>query len=450
MREIGYYLYENVPLQTKYQWMAQSPGSAAVDPTRAMLGATGNAYSASDGNVRETLQALGINWQGSAADAAGQALHQAADRSGAVGAASSTGSGSVAGYGHSFDAARAKVHWEDPGTWDWWDQVVDVGGFGLQVITGRQNSIMSDFAATAERNRTLDAEATRALYEHESESRAALAAFPVVDPAAALTTEPAGGGGGAGSAHGVPAGPAANPAAFTPTAQIAPAQAPSAPAAGALPPVPIPAGSPPAGAPTTNPSSTGTGAPTRTPVPDARIRPLPNVPSQVTAPQAGASRVDPGLTPPTRSGADRVPPTPLADRATAPVPGRRDPIAVAPPPVAARPGAVSPFGSRTGSGTSSRGGSTGGGTGGGTEFGERMAPRAAEPTTTIATAAGRATGAASAGRAGSGVPFMGGMGAGAGSGATERKARYVIPSADAFEVPLPLHPTGVIEADGDE
>lgn len=466
MRDIGYYLYENVPLQTKYQWMAQAPGNAAVDPTRAMLGNTGNAYKASDGSVRDTLKALGIEWTGTAADAAGQALHRAADRSTAVGSASSTGSGSVAGYGQSFEAARAKVHWDDPGTWDWWEQPVDMIGLGLLAVTGEKNSIMSDHFRAVEHNRTLDAEATRALYEHESASRAALAAFPVVDPATAPTTDPAGAGGGApryGGAHvgaphpGVPdvagsqpgdpryngpqpTGPG-GPVPTTPGANVnRPPQIDAAPdplernRAGATPNQPAAVAPGPQAPPPPNRTQSGTTPPANPPGPGG--------PPRVTSPQS----YPPGPSADSvRSRLGRVPNVPQPDRPrpVAPAPSWRDtlPPIGTPPPVTARP----PFsgdggaGSRTGPGSTFRGS-----VGGGTEFADRMAPRSAEPT--AAAAQTRGTGPA-AGRATGSVPFMGGMGAGTGAGSTERKARYVIPTSEHFEVPLPMHPTGVIEAE---
>lgn len=77
-----------------------------------------------------------------------------------------------------------------------------------------------------------------------------------------------------------------------------------------------------------------------------------------------------------------------------------------------------------------------------------MPPRTAEPSTTAQTRTAGTTAAGASRGTGTGIPFMGGMGAGAGGGATERKARYVIPSSEYFEVPMPPHPTGVIEADG--
>ncbi|MEJ3655705.1 hypothetical protein WEH80_22300 [Actinomycetes bacterium KLBMP 9759] len=391
MTEIGYYLYENIPLQEKASWTTTAVGSAAVDPTRVMLGNMGVSYVDSDKGVTTVMTEMGVTWAGDAAAAAGGALHTAASRGGTVGEAGQGGSGSVDGYGRSFDDMRGKVHWKDPGVFDTWDLIVEVYAAGLNV-TGLFE-VQSDFMATAEENRTAAAAANKALYAHETQSREALKTFPALEPA---SVAPPGGPGGPNAAL-----PPLTPLGGTPPpGQPVPAPTGFAPVTGVLPdgPRPAPVG-PPAGP--VNPALPSGAPPSANPVgpPVPLDRPGPTVPT--TASNTSAY-------PPPFQAFDQKKSTP-ADRS--PVPGWRNPVSGNAP-------------SRTA----------------GHDFGTKLSsgnePHGQRPGT---------PGAPGARPLGHGIPFMGTAGAGGGDQPTERRTRYWIPSTEAFDVPLPPHTEGVIE-----
>lgn len=548
MTEIGYYLYENVPLDVKFGWLQGMPGARATEASRVGLGNLGNQFVGSDQAVRGILAPLGMAWAGQAGDAAAQALHGAADRSGVVGAASGAGGGSVGGYGESFEQMRTKVHWEDPGSWDWWEMPADMVGVGLDAAFGDVFDIQSDYFSKVEQNRTLDAQASAALYGHEGQSRASLAGFPAVEPAAALTNDiPAGGGAGFGGGWGGGAGGSR----FSPPTPDIVGDGYS-----------LPAPTSPAGtfAPA---AAVGGGSPGSTLLPDPRTgtggASVPGIGPEVAGMPAGARggtgmAADPergragsaGATPAGTSGVALPPGSGGWGTGAAPRPGLGsrggDPTGgsgvagmggrpglgtgaggyggraggsagtggygggagSAPggrgydgrtgstlggvgPSGGGRPGAI-PGGGRyggtgampgssgraggwggSGPGWASSGGSASGGppgsvgaggrTGGwggmpGPEFGGRFASGASEsganprtPGTPAAVGPAPGTGRAAVAGGHAPMPFLGGMGAGTGSGRTEHKTKYWIPSSEAFDVPLPPHAPAVIEGE---
>lgn len=206
MAQIGYHYirYQNTPLQEKVTWFAGAPGSAVVDPTRDVLGNTGNGYLDSDGQVRTVLQGIGLDWQGVAAQRAGSALQQAAAWSLAAGSAGSVAGSTVGDYGRSFEALRGNVHWEDAGFWDWFNlgTVADVAVEASPLAD--TFDIQSPMDGLLEQNRTFDAQAVAALQAHEDATRTSLTTFPQVETPPEIISSTgygdvgAGGGGGTG------------------------------------------------------------------------------------------------------------------------------------------------------------------------------------------------------------------------------------------------------------
>ncbi|WP_232661381.1 hypothetical protein [Pseudonocardia sp. TRM90224] len=397
MIDIGYYLYENIPLQEKASWTTTAVGSAAVDPTRAMLGNMGISYVDSDQAVDTVMTEMGVTWAGDAAVAAGQVLHTAANRGGTVGAAGQGGSGSVDGYGRSFDDMRGKVFWKDPGAYDWLDLAIDVYGTSLNSVGLFE--IQSDFMATVDENRTSEAAANRALYDHEAQSRAAVGAFPTIETA---SVAPNGGPTGPG-----PALPPQTPLGAGPV----PAATTFTPVTGVLPngPQPAPVGLP--AGPTLTALPNGVPPPTANIPPGPAVPPLPGTPLDRLGPALPTTASNTSAYPPPFQAFDQNKPT---AGSRPPAPGWRNPASSGIP----NRTTGHDFGTKLSSGNEPHGqrpGSPGG-----------PGPQGARPL-------------------GHGTPFMGTAGAGGGDQPTERKTRYWIPSTEAFDVPLPPHTEGVIE-----
>jgi hypothetical protein len=451
---IGYYRYEGFELRTKFSWISGALGSQATEPARIGMGNLGNSFTSSDEALRGLLTPLGVEWHGQAAEAAGQALAQAAQRGGATGTASGAASSAVGGYGQSFEAMRPKIAWEDPESWDWWEMGIDAYDIAFDVAIGDVFDVQSDYTATIEQNRTLDAQANEALYSHEQVSRERLAAFPVVEPASATvpTGQTAGGFPGPGG-YGAPGGDGAR---FT---MAAPIGASGVPAAG---PPDLGAGSPGApwsSRPAADLSATGgagsVGGPGAGPASAAPrhggvpVPPSAGVPRDGSGapghkgPGLGAPRVDPG---------GPVPAGGLRGRPGAGTPG------LAGGGSGGRPGGGGFSGSRggglpgaggRGGGPSSRGPAGGYARGGSPgEFAGRLpggaeqagtAPRPGATTGGTGAAPGRGPGP------GGHMPFLGGTGAGSGAGPAEHSTRYRVPSTEAFDIELPPHTEPVIE-----
>src|SRR5690349_6269952 len=98
---IPYLIYENIPLEVKFGWMKDAPGSAVVDSARSMLSTIGSAYTGSDAILRAVVKTAGAEWTGTAADAAATSITRGADRGTTVGNASGGGRGLVGNYGQS-------------------------------------------------------------------------------------------------------------------------------------------------------------------------------------------------------------------------------------------------------------------------------------------------------------------------------------------------------------
>jgi hypothetical protein len=433
MTEIGYYRYEGFDLRTKFSWINGAVGLQATEPARIGMGNLGNAFVASDDAIRGLLAPLGLQWHGQAAEATAGALARAADRAGTAGLDGGAGSSAVAGYGQSFEEMRPKIAWQDPGSWDWWDMGIDVYGAGMRTAFGDTFDVQSDFTATLEENRTLDARANEALYSHEQVSRERLEAFPLVEPASAPTVPGAPGG------SGTPPFPSPGPLGADPVG-IGPASGPPAPPGVAAPP----------GSPTVGrfaPDTIGIGGNAGPPAVSGAQIPgaVPGIGPAGGLHAPGSSR--PGSTN-AGSGvgwgsAGTGSPTPAwggSERLPAGI-GRGGVGTNGATGLSGGPGRPLPAG---GSGVGlGRGGTNGG------EFAGRL-PGGSEQSGAARPGAGagdappgspRANGVSSGGHA----PFLGGMGAGAGAGPTEHKVRYWIPSTEAFDVDLPPHTEAVIE-----
>lgn len=491
MTEIGYYIYPNVPLKTKFEWVREAKGSAAVEQARGSIGNIGNAFGTSDQTITDLTKSVGASWTGQAATAAGQAMHKVADRSAVVCTTSGTGGGAVEGYGVSFDEMRPKVHWEDPGDYSNFEMGLDVVDVAAnQSFLGDLFEVQSDHMAKVEQNLTLDSQANTALYGHEQSSRTALAAFPSVAPAAVIAPDAGGGGaGGIGSGGGVGAGgpmtsggggaagggsvhslPAPAGGGYSPVGSTPVGYAPPATQVrpGGVPGNPVTGGSK-AALPGTGPGSASSERTPQSTVPPATSK------AGLSPWNTPAANTDTGF------GTARAPGTggygssaPGGYGRSAPgghgVPGSPDGYGGAagygstarggpgygggyPPDGYGGTGGYRGTGTTGGYGqeaTSSRGTRSSGSGGGGTRgsaFGERFAT--AEPTTggqrpgtpggTAGGGAGGRTGAAGMG----GTPMMGG-GAGSGGGTGTHRNKYWIPSSDPFDV-LPPHTDAVIE-----
>lgn len=152
MTQIGFHYleYQNTSLRDKLGWFLRAPGLSAIEPVLASLGNLGNAYNESDSQVRKTLSEIGLDWTGRAATSAADVLHRAAAWSRGVDVSSGTGRTSVGEYGHSFEDTRAKVQWEDPGEFDWFEQAVDVANIADDVrsVTFSTSSPISQLRST--------------------------------------------------------------------------------------------------------------------------------------------------------------------------------------------------------------------------------------------------------------------------------------------------------------
>jgi hypothetical protein len=203
MNEIGHYRYEGFPLEVKFGWIRDAPGARVTEPVRAELTGLADAFAEADANLRHALGAVGAQWRGEAFTAAAGALRRAAHQGAIAGTAHGGGAGALATYGDSFETLRSKIHWEDPGSRDFGDWLMELP-VGSETSVGEVIGVQTDHMARVEANRTFDAQANQALTDHETLTREALAAFPRIEPAAALTVQvDAGAGGGVGPGGGV-------------------------------------------------------------------------------------------------------------------------------------------------------------------------------------------------------------------------------------------------------
>ncbi len=430
MKDIGFYNYENVPIAEKIGWLTNALGRGAVEESRVGLGSLGTDFVGSDMSMRDTFTQLGLGWAGQAADNAAHSLSRAADRGGAVGSASSTGSGNVDEYGLSFEELRQKFQLKDPGTLDTWGEAKDAVGNAFDGWL--RDYAQSDYSKTMEANRNLEGAANTALRNHEYSSRFAVQGFPAVDPDAPLTTGGPGGGGAGGPGGGGAGGPGGTGAGVghytSPAADLGADRAPaSTRTAGATAP-PMASGGAPGFGPMGGPGAGGA--------------PTPGLGTGGGAGGAGLGHAPPGIAPGSWSG-------PIGGVGTTAGIGGAGALGA---PGSGGWGSGNPgaYGGSTGGWGSAAGRSGGynpGGSGarGGAEFGGRLGSGATESPgqrpngSTSAGGAGR-----SAGATGHGAPMMGGMGAGAGGGAGEHRRKYWIPSSEHFDSGLPPHTDPVI------
>ncbi|MDT7563326.1 MAG: hypothetical protein QOG76_1950, partial [Pseudonocardiales bacterium] len=181
--------YEGYPLEQKYGWMQHGRGPEAVTGGTDLLRVLAKAYADSERAIRTELGQLGVNWEGTAAEAVAAALSRLADRAQDGAATSAAGGCGISAYGDSFAQLKSKIPAPvEAGETSIWGSAADsLGGAragDLSAVTGLQ----SDYRGRLAEYRRLDRAANDALYAHEANSRAALETFPIPDdPRVAIT-----------------------------------------------------------------------------------------------------------------------------------------------------------------------------------------------------------------------------------------------------------------------
>jgi len=484
MTEIGHHdeAYRRTPLEQKLAWFQNAPGMSAVEPARDFMAGAAALYTDSDSQVRATLRSLGADWRGDAATNAGATLQRAATWSHDAGASHGVGGETVGGYGESFESLRGQVHWDDPWAWGWNDTASAAASVATLNPAPFLGNLTADYFTTAQANRTNDAAAIAALRAHEKQARTAVSTFPSIQPPPTPPPEvpdPRPGGQGhvdhlpippvapAGAGEGGTVGASVGGAVGLAGAAVAGglagaglsgASGPAGPAAGAgvpgIGPAVIPgaqvgagvaggagagtgdgAGRAGGGAPGGG-SEVGPGGVVGGAVPGAVPGAGPGALGGRPIP-GGAAGVDPrlrgGVEPP--GGALRLPPGASLSGEGA---GRLG-------------GGLGPGGSLSGEGAGRIGVGAGGGAAGG--WRDVVGRPAAEPgLISRGPAAGPEfasrlpSGGAAGGQAGAaGMPFLGGMGVGAGGQSSEHRNTYWVRSAEPFDVPLPPHVEAVLQ-----
>ncbi|MDT7655797.1 MAG: hypothetical protein QOF38_512, partial [Pseudonocardiales bacterium] len=181
--------YEGYPLEQKYGWMQHGRGPEAVTGGTDLLRVLAKAYADSERAIRTELGQLGVNWEGTAAEAVAAALSRLADRAQDGAATSAAGGCGISAYGDSFAQLKSKIPAPvEAGETSIWGSAADsLGGAragDLSAVTGLQ----SDYRGRLAEYRRLDRAANDALYAHEANSRAALEAFPIPDDPRVATT----------------------------------------------------------------------------------------------------------------------------------------------------------------------------------------------------------------------------------------------------------------------
>ena len=458
MTQIGNHddAYRSTPLEQKLAWFQNAPGLSAVEPARQFMSAAAALYTGSDARVRATMRNLGADWTGDAATNAGAVLQRAADWSQDAGAGHAAGGETVEGYGRSFESLRGQIHWDDPWAWGWNDTATATASVATMNPTAFLANLTADYFTTAQQNRTNDATAIAALRAHENQTRTAVQSFPNLPPAgrrqgregfgvnpASPPPAPAPGRGAHVDAGGPDVvSPGAGP--FGPAA--AGAGAAGAPGVGGA----VGSGAGGAGAGQAGPAGSGGGAAGGT------------IPGGVAGGVAGGVGGGVGGRQPGgvggQNGRPRVgeqPGTSGGRPGQVGPGGRPGPAAVGARPGDAAgqaPGAVGRAGTGAGIGVTpgapgtpdSAGGASGGGSGG-----WRDVVRPPAESGLISRGPGAGPEFASRLPAGStvegaGMPFIGGMGVGAGTHSTEHRNTYWVRSAEPFDVPLPPHGEGVL------
>jgi hypothetical protein len=181
--------YEGYPLEQKYGWMQHGRGPEAVTGGTDLLRVLAKAYADSERAIRTELGQLGVNWEGTAAEAVAAALSRLADRAQDGAATSAAGGCGISAYGDSFAQLKSKIPAPvEAGETSLWGSAADsLGGAragDLSAVTGLQ----SDYRGRLAEYRRLDRAANDALYTHEANSHAALEDFPIPDDPRVATT----------------------------------------------------------------------------------------------------------------------------------------------------------------------------------------------------------------------------------------------------------------------
>jgi hypothetical protein len=174
-------------LASKYQMMHAGPGSAAVAPAARTLGVLAPAFGESSDVIQAALRGTGVEWQGQAATAFAAKMTQAAEWAQHSGQTSKAGGDQVQSYATSYDTTRNKIPSPvEVGENSFLGKVADGAGHALDDSFGSTFGVQSDYAKRVAANQAADAAANRALTEHVTLTRQAVASFPDTQPGAPL------------------------------------------------------------------------------------------------------------------------------------------------------------------------------------------------------------------------------------------------------------------------
>jgi hypothetical protein len=187
---IGGHRYEGYSLETKYGWLQQGQGAAAVTGGADFLAKLAGDFAESERTITTALGRLGVSWSGTAAEQATAALGAVADWARGTAASSAGASATVGEYGESFARLRSRVA-EPPSLTRGSRPGAVLGGL-LDAVSpdfGAVSGLQSDYRLRLAEYQRLDRAANDALYAHEAQTRAAVRAFPIpgVPPVAVIT-----------------------------------------------------------------------------------------------------------------------------------------------------------------------------------------------------------------------------------------------------------------------
>jgi hypothetical protein len=192
---IGGHRYEGYSLETKYGWLQQGHGPAAVTEGADFLARLAGDFAESERTIRTALGRLGVSWSGTAAEQATAALRSVADWARGSAVSSAGGSATIGEYGESFARLRSRVAEPPSRTWGSGPGAVPDGlPDAVPPDFGAVGGLQADYRRRLAAYQRLDRAANDALYAHEAQSRAAVRAFPVpqAPPAVATVTVAAG------------------------------------------------------------------------------------------------------------------------------------------------------------------------------------------------------------------------------------------------------------------
>lgn len=212
---IGFHRFEGQTLQTMYSWMhEQGNGPSSAGTARAALVELGTLLSGVESQLRTALKDVGIEWEGAAAAAAGQAIRQSANWVSDAGQVSMTSCRPAADQAEAFTSARAQIQQPQTAEYGFSDAMADGVNTAGDVALGPLNpfDIQTDVDQAAKQNAAHHAAAVQAMYNWNSAAQTNLAAMAPVAPPQPIAVDAAPAGGARQPAVGygssAPVGPA--------------------------------------------------------------------------------------------------------------------------------------------------------------------------------------------------------------------------------------------------